>query len=90
MLPEHTDVCHKSGVLREVEHNPDGDGELRAGIWELMWCFGDRRVGEQGHNPSQVRTRRTVLRALVVNEKIWDGSNGNARLARMRVEIPHT
>lgn len=34
--------------------------------------------------------QRAYLRALVKNDEIWDKANGNARLARMRVGIPHT
>jgi len=34
--------------------------------------------------------QRAFLRALVNNDEIWDKTNGSARLARMRVGIPHT
>lgn len=34
--------------------------------------------------------QRAYLRALVGNDEIWDKTNGSARLARMRVGIPHT
>jgi hypothetical protein len=34
--------------------------------------------------------RRAFLRALVQNDRLWDPVNGSARLARMRVGIPHT
>jgi hypothetical protein len=34
--------------------------------------------------------QRAYLRALVNNDEIWEKTNGSARLARMRVGIPHT
>jgi len=37
-------------------------------------------------NPAQ----RAYVLALTLNEALWDPANGNARLARMRVGLPHT
>lgn len=51
-------------------------------------------VFEPGVQPPPPRSlddaQRAYLRALVNNDAIWEKTNGSARLARMRVGIPHT
>ena len=69
-------------------HFPDQDWGLL-----LRKAFPDV-VFEPGVQPPPPRplddAQRAYLRALVKNDEIWDKTNGSARLARMRVGIPHT